>query len=174
MSDEPIDNDVPDQPDEGDNEVIRTLRQQAKEGKAAATRAAELERKLAFIEAGVDTTKPGASYFVKGYDGPLDPEAIKAEAVSAGFLPSDITTSEPQPQGIDQTTRDALAAIGDASNGPTPEPVEEDLYADFRGATYMETREDPQNFAMRLAKHLEDRGEPVSYEGGQRKPARTA
>lgn len=160
-------------PDEADNEVIRALREQAKEGKAAKARAEALERELAFTKAGIDPDDPRQRYFVQGYQGELTADAIRAEATSTGFLPSEVTTSEP-PQGITQEQRDAIAGISAAAQGPSDEPPTTDLYEPFRGASYMATHEDPQNFAMRLAQHLEANGEFVSYEGGQRKPARSA
>lgn len=65
---------------------IRELERQAKAGKDAAARLATLERELTFRTAGIDPTDARLKYFVKGYDGELSANAIKAAAVEAGFL----------------------------------------------------------------------------------------
>lgn len=44
----------------------------------AEKRAAEAERKLAFAEAGINLADKRAQMFVKGYDGELEPEKVKA------------------------------------------------------------------------------------------------
>ena len=48
-------------------------------------RAKAAERELAFIKAGIQPDDPKQAYFVKGYEGDLTPEAIKAAAVAGGF-----------------------------------------------------------------------------------------
>jgi len=64
-------------------------------------------RKLAFVEAGVDTTSKASSYFVKGYDGEMTSEAIRAAAVEANLITS----------GTDATSQVAEeAAWGRAEN----------------------------------------------------------
>ena len=47
---------------------------------------AGLQRTEAFRSAGINPNDPRQSYFVKGYDGEIDPEPIRAAAVEAGFL----------------------------------------------------------------------------------------
>jgi len=47
---------------------------------------AGLKRTEAFRSAGINPNDPRQSYFVKGYDGEIDPEPIRAAAVEAGFL----------------------------------------------------------------------------------------
>jgi len=59
---------------------VKVLREQA----AAAQNA---QRELAFVKAGVDLNAPVAKYFVKGYDGELSPEAIRAAAEEANLIP---------------------------------------------------------------------------------------
>lgn len=58
---------------------LDALERRAKAGDAAVRRAA-------FLEAGVDMAHPGASYFVKGYDGEVSADAIRKAAEEAGFL----------------------------------------------------------------------------------------
>ena len=65
---------------------IRQLEKQANEGKAAIERATRLEREIAFRDAGISPTEDRFKYFAKGYEGEFTPEAIRAEAIRAGFL----------------------------------------------------------------------------------------
>lgn len=99
-----------------DNEdtPIQQLREAAERGKTATAENAELKRKIAFMEAGIDTNDPKAKYFVKGYEGELTTEAIKAEAAEAGILgekpaPSTETETETtEPQGRRTPTEDEV------------------------------------------------------------------
>lgn len=150
----------PDAP-ESESEVIRTLREQAKEGKRSQAEAESLRRELAFTKAGIDPDDPRQSYFVKGYQGDLTSDAIKAEAEKAGFL-TQIDTSEPQ--GMTEAERTAFRATAEAAAAPPPQPVVEDLYEGFRGLTHR-GGESPEQFGIRLAQHLQSKGEAVSYEG---------
>ena len=45
-----------------------------------------LKRTEAFRSAGINPNDPRQAYFVKGYDGEIDPEPIRAAAVEAGFI----------------------------------------------------------------------------------------
>ena len=101
----------------GDSPAIKQIRarnrQLAKEHREAIQRAETAEaavavanaatREIAFLKAGVNPEDPAARYFVKGYDGELTVEAIKAAAIEARIL-----------GGINQshadTTADDLAA----------------------------------------------------------------
>jgi len=70
---------------------IRALRDAAEDGKKARREADEAKRELAFLRAGVDLDSPLGKMFVKGYDGDLEPEAIKtayAEIVPAAAPPA--------------------------------------------------------------------------------------
>lgn len=64
----------------------RKLEKDAKAGREAQEKAAGLERRLAFAEAGIKADDPKMSYFVKGYDGEINAEAIIKAATDAGFL----------------------------------------------------------------------------------------
>lgn len=70
--------------------VVRTLRKQAeearKEAKAAQAELASLQRETAFRRAGIDPDDAKLRYFVKGYDGETEAEAIRTAAIEAGFL----------------------------------------------------------------------------------------
>ena len=67
---------------------MRELEQQVKAFEAKAKEAEAATRELAFVKAGVDPDSAAAKYFVKGYDGELTPEAIRAAAEEASLIPS--------------------------------------------------------------------------------------
>ncbi len=69
----------------------------------AEQRATIAERKLAFAEAGINLADKRAKMFIKGYDGELEPEKVKAawtevfgEEKSGGENPP----GEPEPEGV--------------------------------------------------------------------------
>ena len=68
----------------------RDLENRLSEAEARASVAEEqlsgYQRRDTFRSAGLDLQDPRVKYFVKGYDGELDAEAIRQEAMSAGFL----------------------------------------------------------------------------------------
>lgn len=82
--------DFSDQEFEDESEGPAGLRKYAKDQEAKAREAeaalAAAQRELAFAKAGLPLNDPKMTYFVKGYDGDLNPEAIKAAAEAAGFL----------------------------------------------------------------------------------------
>ena len=53
-----------------------------------------MKRELAFAKAGLPMDDPKMSYFIKGYEGEMEPEAIREAASEAGFL--EIQESAPQ------------------------------------------------------------------------------
>lgn len=73
---------------------IRALEKQAKKARDLEERLATMERERAFMAAGVPVDDPAARYFVKGYDGELTPDAIKAAAVEARVIAGAEPTSE--------------------------------------------------------------------------------
>ena len=95
------------QPKGGD---IRALRKAAEDGKKA-------KREVAFLRAGIDPDDKRMSYFVKGYDGELDPNAIKQAATDAGFIAAAPQTPDPAVQQAQQ----GQAAVMAAASGVQPE-----------------------------------------------------
>ena len=90
-----------DEETEGKNPLRQALKQKEKElaeAKKAAAEAAEAKRELAFIKAGVPMDNPMSRYFVKAYDGDLDPDAIKQAALEAQLIspPDQIPQDEAQ------------------------------------------------------------------------------
>jgi len=105
----------------------------------AADKGRRLERENAFLKAGFNPeADPKVAYFIDGYKGDLTTDAIKAEAVRAGF----ITPAEPEPPKEEETPvttdrrepteeerqLDAMAQIG-AESAPAGTQQEEDLLA---------------------------------------------
>lgn len=65
---------------------MKVLEQENAELKARADEAAAAARELAFVKAGVDPDLPVAKYFMKGYDGEISVDAIRAAAVEAQII----------------------------------------------------------------------------------------
>jgi len=65
---------------------LRNLEAKNKELEAKLSEATEAQRKLAFVEAGVDLNAPISRYFVKAYDGEMTAEAIRQAATEANLI----------------------------------------------------------------------------------------
>jgi hypothetical protein len=65
---------------------LRNLEAKNKELEAKLLQATEAQRKLAFVEAGVDLNAPVSRYFVKAYDGEMTADAIRAAAQEANLI----------------------------------------------------------------------------------------
>ena len=65
---------------------LRNLEAKNKELEAKLLQATEAQRKLAFVEAGVDLNAPVSRYFVKAYDGEMTAEAIRQAASEANLI----------------------------------------------------------------------------------------
>jgi hypothetical protein len=100
-------------PDEQDgDEDFKNLRAKARKADQLERENQQLTRKVAFIEAGIPTTDPRLAYFVKGYDGELEPDAIRTAAIEAGFI---AVTQEPDP--VAQQAQDGQRRVMEASAG---------------------------------------------------------
>jgi hypothetical protein len=78
-----------DEQENGRNPLRERMKQLESENaalKVKADQAAQAERELAFVKAGVDPNSAMAKYFMKAYDGDLDPEAIKTAAIEAQVI----------------------------------------------------------------------------------------
>ena len=87
----------------------KALEAQAKEAEAA-------KRELAFVKAGVDPDSGAAKYFVKGYDGELTAEAIRAAAEEASLIPSEKKEVAAEQQAWNRVAQASRA--GEASDVP--------------------------------------------------------
>ena len=99
------------------------------EGRAtsAETELASYKRRDAFRSAGLDPDDAKVSYFVKGYEGELDPQSIAAEATAAGFLGSNASPNDPR-QDAELAAEQRIALAGEGGD-PVSNP---DLDAKIR------------------------------------------
>lgn len=67
---------------------LRKVEERLKVSEAKAKEFESAARELNFVKAGVNTSDPGAKYFVKGYDGELTPDAIRVAAQEANLIPA--------------------------------------------------------------------------------------
>lgn len=117
--------------------LVKSLQGQVKDLGEKASTGETAARDLAFYRAGVDPEDPKAKWFVKGYDGDLETEAVKAAAIEAGF----ITAEDSPPPPADDSA--ALGRIVDASapRVPTGEPSLDDrIKAAERDGDYATSR----------------------------------
>lgn len=101
--------------------------------KAKAEQALKAERELAFVKAGVDPNAPASKYFMKAYEGDLEPEAIRTAALEAQIIaekqptvPSDVAAWDRTNQAAAGVTAgeppvDYVAKISEAE---TPQELE--------------------------------------------------
>lgn len=123
MSDNYTDDDF-DLEDDSDNSV-QSLRRAANAAKKLKAENARIKRELAFAKAGIPLNDAKMNYFVKGYEGDLEPEAIREAAIEAGFL---VTQDAPQEQASDPGVEAAAQAqqrVMAASAGATSEDITE-------------------------------------------------
>lgn len=103
---------------------IRSLRRAANSAKKLKAELAQLKREVAFAKAGLPLDDPRMNYFVKGYEGELEPEAIREAATTAGFL-----TAAQQNEAV-QNAQTQAAAVAEqrvmaASAGAVAEDITE-------------------------------------------------
>lgn len=103
----------------GGNPVRQRMKQLEKELREANKRlaeTAEASKKLAFLEAGVPLDSPMAKYFIKGYDGDLNPEAIREAALEAQLIAPPKQVDDTDKQAWRETNR--IAAGSEVSPPP--------------------------------------------------------
>lgn len=118
-----------------ENDVVqespKQLREAANRSGKYKARAELLERENAFLKAGINADDPRMSYFVKGYEGELDPQAIQKAALDAGFLQP--AQQGAQQQNLRQTAeaqqRVAAASAGAVQEGGSPDGMLAELEA---------------------------------------------
>lgn len=110
-----------DQQEQRRDPVRAALKQKEKEAAELRKQVAELsnlKRELAFTKAGINPDDPKAKWFVKGYDGDLNPEAIKLAAEEAQLITPTTTAPAEDKQGW-QTTNTVAAGAESAATGPS-------------------------------------------------------
>lgn len=103
----------------GSNPVRQRMKQLEKELREANKQlaaTAEASKKLAFLEAGVPLDSPMAKYFIKGYDGDLNPEAIREAALEAQLIAPAQQVDDTDKQAWRETNR--IAAGSEVSPAP--------------------------------------------------------
>ena len=107
----------------------RDLENRAKEAEQeAASMAAQLEsyqRRDTFRSAGLAPDDARVKYFVKGYDGELDAEAIRQEAMAAGFIGEDSPMPQPSVMNDALAVEQRIQAAGEGGE-PVVSPDLED------------------------------------------------
>lgn len=101
-----------DQPQET-NPVRARMKQLEKENREIRKALADAEtakREVNFLKAGIDPTAPKFKYFVKAYDGDLDPEAIKSALVEAQLITPEPAESEQDKQAWNTSNKVAAGA----------------------------------------------------------------
>ena len=109
-------NDTHDDDDRGD-EDFKNLRAKARKADQYERELAQAKRELAFVRAGVPLDDPKMTYFVKGYDGDLEPDAIRSAAIEAGFMQAPPAQSDP----VVEAAAAGQAAVMAASTGAVTE-----------------------------------------------------
>jgi hypothetical protein len=88
---------------------------------AAEERLSGYERRDTFRTAGLNLDDARVKYFVKGYEGELDAEAIRQEAMAAGFLGDDA----PLPEINDSMQAEQrIQAVGEGGDPVSPTDLE--------------------------------------------------
>ncbi len=88
---------------------LKALRNIARNASELQAQHEAAQRQLAFAKAKIDLTDPKMGYFIKGYDGELDPQKIRDAATEAGFLQAQTQQIPPQELGGHQQVADAAA-----------------------------------------------------------------
>lgn len=115
MSDNYIEDDFDQDLDNEEQESASDLRRAARRGAKAQKELEMLRKELAFYKAGISMDDPKMRYFVKGYDGEMTAEAIRAAALEAGFIA--LQQPEQVDDGVQQQVFSAQQRVMAASAG---------------------------------------------------------
>ncbi len=124
-----------DMPTEAENSVSqeskpnwrRELEARANAGDEAVAELAQLRRELSFRDAGVDPASKQGQYFMRGYDGEMTVDAIRAEAAELGLAGNNNPPAEPAPL-VDYAAEQRIAMAADDA-GPVTNPELDALIA---------------------------------------------
>lgn len=97
---------------------LRKLQKEVREKDNLLSKYAEMEKKLAFTEAGINASDPKFKYFLKGYDGEMTAEAIRLAAEEAQLITPQGAISQEDKAAWQQTNKIAAGAET-ASEGPS-------------------------------------------------------
>jgi hypothetical protein len=122
----PDDLDSPDDDQQPDNSVIRTLREKAERTDAAETKAQQLERELTLHKAGLnDLSDKEIKALTAVHDGEWEPDALKATATELGFVKQPDGTDIPAPK-VSPEELASMNRMAAASGGTPPPPPDLD------------------------------------------------
>ena len=96
----------------------RDMEARAKAGDEAVAELAQLRRELSFRDAGVDPSSKQGQYFMRGYDGEMTVDAIRAEAAELGLTGQPVQAQQPQ---VDYGAEQRIAMAADDA-GPVTNP----------------------------------------------------
>ena len=96
---------------------MRELEAENRRKDALLAEAEQARRELAFLKAGVNPDNPMAKYFIKGYEGELSTDAIRAAAEEANVIQSS------RPVATEQQAWNRVAKAANASD-PSEPPVD--------------------------------------------------
>lgn len=114
---------------DSEEETPANLRRAANQAKKLRRELDSTRRELAFAKAGLPLEDPKMNYFIKGYDGDLDAQAIREAAMEAGFIQAQRQETVAQEQSQQQLAQQTLAGqerIIAASSGAIAEDVTEE------------------------------------------------
>ncbi len=104
---------------------IRQLEERAKQAKDLEAQLVAMQRENAFAKALGNADHPARTYFEKGYDGELTPDAIRTAAKDAGLFAARETQGTPdnepnQPTSAEMAAQARMAAASDGAGGNKP------------------------------------------------------
>lgn len=108
----------------------RELEARANAGDEAVAELAQLRRELSFRDAGVDPNSKQGQYFMRGYDGEMTADAIRAEAAELGLTGQPVQAQEPQ---VDFGAEQRIAMAADDA-GPVANPELDTLIRQTKNA----------------------------------------
>ena len=149
MSYDDVDDQYDDEPQQTEPNWRRKLEKKAQkfeqENADLQRQLSQLQRENAFAKAGVPLSDKKAAYFVKGYDGDLDPEAIRKEAIEFGLIAGS-KDEEPEVPVEEQQAHQRMQALATAD----PAGPGADFHAQL-AATRALSREEGKAAVLRLA-----------------------
>ena len=110
---------VHDDDDQEDRPDLRVLREKAGRSDTLQAENAELQKKLLFMEAGIDRSSPLGGLLWKSSESETA-EALKAEASAVGYFGELVTPTQPPPTVEGRTETDVRNAL---TTGTDPDPV---------------------------------------------------
>jgi hypothetical protein len=101
--------------EESEQDSLKNLRAAANRAKKLEAELNQMKRQMAFYQAGIPQDDPRMQYFIKGYEGELEPDAIRTAATEAGFLQAQTQVQEaPQENPVAAAEQRVMAASAGA------------------------------------------------------------